>query len=79
VIFLRIGRRTYALALERHLVNKGDKVVVIEAENEYFGLKGTMTGLTKDGRVLVTLDNHSPMSAEGWTVSFEPHDIDLAE
>lgn len=55
------------------ILKQGDRVVVLLEHDEFEGLCGTFTGLTKDGLVLVRLDGTN------WTVPFHPKDVDLAD
>jgi len=53
----------------------GDRVVVVAADNEYEGRFGTITDVTKDGRLVVGVDVETVVT---WKATFAPHDIDLA-
>lgn len=49
----------------------GDRVIVINEDNEYVDFTGVYVDLTKDGRLIVELDFTT------WRVPFDPHDLEL--
>jgi hypothetical protein len=52
-------------------VGRGDRVIVIEEDNEYLDCTGTIVDLTKDGRLIVELDFTT------WEVPFDAQDLEL--
>lgn len=51
----------------------GDRVLVIASDNEYVGKAGTISGLTKDGQVIVDVE----VQVITWPITFKAHDIEL--
>jgi hypothetical protein len=54
-------------------VRRGDRVVVINEDNEFLDCAGLITNLTKDGRLVVDLDFTI------WEVPFDAHDLELED
>lgn len=52
-------------------MKRGDRVIVINPENEYVDCTGTIVDMTKDGRLIVKLDFTI------WEVPFDAHDLEL--
>jgi hypothetical protein len=52
-------------------VGRGDRVIVVNEDNEYLDCTGVITDLAKDGRLIVDLDFTI------WEVPFDAHDLEL--
>lgn len=57
-------------------MSQGDYIEVIEPDNEYVGCRGYISGLTREGMLVVQLEGQRGPS---WEVSFSPFDIDLVQ
>jgi hypothetical protein len=51
-------------------VGRGDRVIVINEDNEYIDCTGVFVGLTSDGRLVIELDYTT------WLVPFDPHELE---
>ena len=54
-------------------MQRGDRLKVIDPDSEFFGIAGVMLGVTREGRVVVILDNCH------LHVDFDPHALELEE
>lgn len=52
-------------------MRRGNRVIVINEENEYLDFVGTIVDIAKDGRLLVELDFTT------WVVPFHPQELEL--
>ena len=54
-------------------MRRGDRVYVINPDNEFLDCSGVIVDLTKDGRLIVELDFTI------WEVPFDAHDLELED
>lgn len=52
-------------------MGRGDRVIVINEDNEYVDFTGVIVDFFSDGRLVVHLDFTT------WKVPFNPHDLEL--